>query len=875
MRTILEEIKDLKISIEEYVTIKVINSMGSGFDTYDTVLNEQARKEKKLPDLDSLLKSLEEEENRMKSTITVAAMHSGRGGFRGRGRGRGGGRGDSDRSKDDGSGEPYCKVCFHNHKEGECFHTKMECYLCHKTGHIRRNCPESASSKSASSSPAPKWGDNTGKQVIGMVRSSIAQFSPTGGPTGETKFSGWILDSGCTTHICNNRSRFVDSTYKKHTEAIQTATGQIVMFCDKGSVAIKLAVTGVELLLKEVIHVPEVEFNYMSMNSLSKRKLDVFFHHIQPKLMNDNEVIGYIDKLTDCYQLYGIREEGQKVMALTKKSPDAAVWHGRTAHLDHRNMIKMKSLVKGMKELKTSPLEEICGYCMIGRQQAEISHSPMTRATLFLKLLHLDLKGPLPTTWIEEYSYFLLIKDDFTFVYPLKLKSEAHHKLMEFKTLMKKQTNKEVKRLRVDGGGEFRGHKWEDWCKETGIKLEPSAPHTPQQNGKAERSMYTLVASVRSILKEKKLSKALWAELVKAVAYTKNRCPGVDGVTPFQTGNEFEPDVSNLRTLECRVWVHVSNITNRHKLGSRSWQGIMVGYEGANQWRIYNPKNRKVHISRDVKFDELNCYDRFIDFDNDEDIGELWTEKDDDLIDDVVVKPTIRRLEGFPGAGESRYPTPASDDAAAAVEAETSEDIEEEEEDEDICLLHITEPPEDIIPQGVMRPPTDTSRPSINESVNRVTEELEEQEEQESRQEPRPRQKTKENEVVPTSTRVTRSSGRSSRSDYKKLNDDTSTSRVSAILTEPKALALPTFKSGKIAKSHVHMMRVLHVLTSGETLGLGLAYEEPKSYKEARASPDWSRWLKAMKVEVNSLVENGTWELVTPPTDRSKSLTGR
>ena len=110
-----------------------------------------------------------------------------------------------------------------------------------------------------------------------------------------------------------------------------------------------------------------------------------------------------------------------------------------------------------------------------------------------------------------------------------------------------------VKRLRVDEGGEFRGHKWENWCKETGIKLKPSALYIPQQNGKAERSMYTLMASVRSILKEKKLSKALWPELVKAVAYVKNRCPRVDEVTPFQTGNEFQPDVSNLRALECRA----------------------------------------------------------------------------------------------------------------------------------------------------------------------------------------------------------------------------------------------------------------------------------------------------------------------------------
>ena len=69
------------------------------------------------------------------------------------------------------------------------------------------------------------------------------------------------------------------------------------MFCDKESVAINLAVTKMKLLLKEVLYVSQVKYNYMSMNALFKRKLDVFFHYIQSKLMFDNEIIKYINKL--------------------------------------------------------------------------------------------------------------------------------------------------------------------------------------------------------------------------------------------------------------------------------------------------------------------------------------------------------------------------------------------------------------------------------------------------------------------------------------------------------------------------------------------------------------------------------------------------
>ncbi len=76
MHFILKEIKNQEITIEEYVMIKIINFMNSEFDTYVTVLNESVRKKKMLSELNELLQSLKKKKNRMKSIITLAAMHS-------------------------------------------------------------------------------------------------------------------------------------------------------------------------------------------------------------------------------------------------------------------------------------------------------------------------------------------------------------------------------------------------------------------------------------------------------------------------------------------------------------------------------------------------------------------------------------------------------------------------------------------------------------------------------------------------------------------------------------------------------------------------------------------------------------------------------
>jgi len=76
MRFILKEIKNQEITIKEYVMIKIINFMSSKFDTYMIVLNESVRKKKMLSELNELLQSLKKKKNQMKSTITLAVMHS-------------------------------------------------------------------------------------------------------------------------------------------------------------------------------------------------------------------------------------------------------------------------------------------------------------------------------------------------------------------------------------------------------------------------------------------------------------------------------------------------------------------------------------------------------------------------------------------------------------------------------------------------------------------------------------------------------------------------------------------------------------------------------------------------------------------------------
>ena len=47
-----------------------------------------------------------------------------------------------------------------------------------------------------------------------------------------------------------------------------------------------------------------------------------------------------------------------------------------------------------------------------------------------------------------------------------------------------------------------------------------------------------------------------------------------------------------------------------------------------------------------------------------------------------------------------------------------------------------------------------------------------------------------------------------------------------------------------------------------------LDHDEPMNYEEATMSPDFDKWLKAMKSEIGSMHENKVWTLVDLPDDQ-------
>ena len=98
-------------------------------------------------------------------------------------------------------------------------------------------------------------------------------------------------------------------------------------------------------------------------------------------------------------------------------------------------------------------------------------------------------------------------------------------------------------------------------------------------------------------------------------------------------------NVFYLRTLNCKVYIHVSKIIMKHKLNDRSWKEVLMNYEDLNQWNLYNSRTKRVHLLKDVWFDEKSNYYKHNSAsfeclkekkeDDEIEMNEIWTKEED------------------------------------------------------------------------------------------------------------------------------------------------------------------------------------------------------------------------------------------------------
>lgn len=505
-----------------------------------------------------------------------------------------------------------------------------QCTHCTKKNHDESRCwvkyPELR--------PAKKGNKKTSINMMAVSRTSSTK----------TPANHWYLDSGSSDHFSPYEELFdVLHPLSKPME-ISTAEGTAYSIArGRIQLTVKVDNKSIDIVLNNVFYAPDMQSNLLSTNVLFDLGYEISMKPgVGTRILKNDEVIAETVREGKLFRLAIPAPESRAMTAKVVQAEEITVWHRRLAHLGETDVKKMEKLAEGVKIRQGSNLG-ICGNCMAGKQHRTPSHEQALRAKKPGELVHSDTSGKITPATKEGFNYYGIFIDDATrmsYLAPMKTNSSAemlkHLKL--FAATMERELGAKIKRIRTDGGSEFKLHV-DNYLKDEGIQHEITAPYHPDQNGVAERANRTIMNRTRAILDDAKFAKELWAEVATTVVYLKNRSPtaALDNLTPYEAWHKTKPSLQHLRILGCTAYVHVPE-EKRVKLDSHTMEGQFIGYGGTNQWKVWIPERGEVVTSRDVVFDE---------------------KKGEELASEVqgaepIVHKEIRVLPGPP----DQYPTP-------------------------------------------------------------------------------------------------------------------------------------------------------------------------------------------------------------------------
>lgn len=264
------------------------------------------------------------------------------------------------------------------------FHRKREnkskaknCWNCDSKDHFADACtkpPKFESSKSNSTKPR---GSGTAKHACSfVVLDSDSKSSKE-----------WYIDSGASHHMTNDDRLLVDKKPSREVRTITSASNSEMEVSSVGTERVIL--NGTEVAVKNVLHIPEISANLLSVNRIARSGNSVHFE-------GDNCIITDLstgEVLVNCVAENGVYKI-QPVRVLLAKDVDendTVTWHRKLGHLNYGTMCDMKAV----GNIQFGEDDEVkvmnCEVCAEGKQTRQSFPSSSTKTTEVLQLVHSDV----------------------------------------------------------------------------------------------------------------------------------------------------------------------------------------------------------------------------------------------------------------------------------------------------------------------------------------------------------------------------------------------------------------------------------------------------------------------------------------------------
>ena len=161
-------------------------------------------------------------------------------------------------------------------------------------------------------------------------------------------------------------------------------------------------------------------------------------------------------------------------------------------------------------------------------------------------------------------------------------KDKCAEELDIWKKTAETKTGKKLKVVRCDNAPELL-KVVNQWTRQDGVQVNPTAIDTSSQNGMAERGIQTIKQISRALLADVNLLITLWPWVVLIVVYICNRTAvgliiNEKKVTPYKAWNGERPSIDYIYIWGCRCVAYIPENEQQSKLHLRGMAGVFIGY---------------------------------------------------------------------------------------------------------------------------------------------------------------------------------------------------------------------------------------------------------------------------------------------------------
>ena len=573
------------------------------------------------------------------------------------------------------------------HKSRDCeLKADLFCNFCRNSGHVESVCFKKKKHKKPSKSST----SGAHSSSVSSNYSFTLNAFPETDSVNHCKTGKFLVDCGATSHIVNDRAFFqtFDKNFKPECHFIELANGQRSNEFAKAMGTAVFTVTdsnGKEctFTLNNALYVPQFPVNLFSVRVATDAGAKFIFSKNKATLTHHKAVFNIVRH----GNLYFLPTTMSTRTYLTKTLLE---WHHTLGHMNFEDILKLQEVCDGMKV--TNSNQKSCVTCDLNKmsRQPKLKDIHTIKATYPLQRVHTDMCGEITPTAKGGFKYIVNFVDEYSsmlFVYFTHTKDEAHNALKHF--LSDVSPIGKVKEIHSDNGGEYIGQEFQKVLLDNNIKHTTTAPHSPYQNGKSERSWRSLLDMARCLRQDSNIPKCFWPYTVRHAQYLRNRSyQRRTNMTAYEQFCGNKPDMRHLYTFGSQCTYRVEG--HRNKFDHKGKTGTYLGINPKSNGYYVLTDNNRVITSRNVVVYESSVSD------NDEEIQIIQPVTDAGSTDDA------HNETGDVDDSHSTTSESETDDSHSTTRQSETEDSHSDSNNDSTT---VKSPPKRVVPPRERKPP--------------------------------------------------------------------------------------------------------------------------------------------------------------------------